>query len=160
DHQFYPCIDCLQNSVCRACCRNKNDRHVAMGFLASLPHRVENRHGTVKHLSTLAWRYTGHDVCSIIHALPGVKSTGTAGNSLHDETSILIDQDRHEILDFRFSIERTPIPESSNSSLRSPLMNQELVSIGIAELSHPANRCFNFLHIESHAALFELVNCL
>ncbi len=35
-------------------------------------------------------------------------------------------------------------------------VNHELVSVGIAELCHPADRCLGLFNIEFHAAVFEL----
>jgi hypothetical protein len=64
--------------------------------LSRFPNSIEHRHFALEHLSAFSGRDAGNDVGAIVHALPGVKCTGAAGDALHNKPRILINQNRHE----------------------------------------------------------------
>ena len=128
-------VDCFENSIGRACCGNENNRDVAVRLLSRFPNRVEHRNFAVEHLAALSGRNAGNNVRAVLHALARMKSTDAAGDPLHEESSIFIDEDGHSLGRF-------------------PLVHDQFVPIRIAELRHPAHRRLEFFHIELHTALF------
>jgi hypothetical protein len=60
--------------------------------LSGFPNSIEHRHFAIEHLAAFPRRDAGNHVGAVFHALPGVKSTRAARDSLHDKPRVLIDQ--------------------------------------------------------------------
>ena len=92
NHEFHTGIDRFENSIRRACCGNENHRDVAVRFLSRFPNRVEHRDLAVEHLAAFSGRDSSNNVCSVLHALPRMKSTGAAGDPLNEQSRVLVDE--------------------------------------------------------------------
>ena len=91
-------IDRFENSIRRARRRHENHRDIAAGFLPRFPDRVEDRHLAVEHLAAFSRRHTSDNVRAVLHALARMKSAGAAGDSLHEQSRVFIDEDGHGIM--------------------------------------------------------------
>ncbi len=95
DHQFDAGIDRFQDSIGRAGRGHENYRDIATGCLARLPDSVEDGNPAFKLLPTFPGSDTGDHVRPVFHALLRVESARAAGDALHAESRIFIDEDRH-----------------------------------------------------------------
>ena len=100
-------IDRFQDSIRRAGRGNENHRDVAAGFLARFPDGVEDRHFVLKLLAAFPGRDAGDDLGAVFHALLRVKSAGAAGDALHAEAGVFIDEERDMTNDWRIK----PMPD-------------------------------------------------
>ena len=75
--------------------RNKDHRHVGLGVLDRLGHRVEDRDAFDVD-AAFAGGYPGHDVGAVLAALLGVEQAAAAGNALDKYSGLLIEQYGHE----------------------------------------------------------------
>src|SRR5438477_171519 len=57
---------------------------------------IEHGDFIVEHLSTFSRRHARDDIRPVLHALPGVKGTGAASDSLDNEACVFIDQNGHD----------------------------------------------------------------
>ncbi len=80
--------------------RHKNHRHIRARLLHRLFHGVENRPAFMRR-SALARRHAAHTLRPVLRAALRVKRSFASGNPLHDQASILIDQNRHYFAPFR-----------------------------------------------------------
>jgi len=66
--------------------------------LSRFPNRVEHRHFAIEHLAAFARRHARDHIRAIFDTLARVKRAGAAGDSLHEQPRVLIDQNRHRKL--------------------------------------------------------------
>ena len=98
DDQLDAGIDRFQDSIRRARRRHENDRDVATGFLARFPDGVEDRHLAFKLLPAFPGRDASDHIGPVFHALLGMESARAAGDALHAEPSVFIDENRHSLV--------------------------------------------------------------
>jgi len=81
----------FQNGICRERRRNEDDGGVGAGLLDGLGDGVEDRPALVDG-SALARGDPANDDSPVVCRALGVESAFLAGDALHDETSVFIDQ--------------------------------------------------------------------
>ncbi len=86
----------LADCVGREGRRHIDDRDIRAGLAHRFSHRVEHRHLAVDRRLAAAPRHdTGDDTGAIGDHLAGVELALAAGDALHDQPGICIDQDAH-----------------------------------------------------------------
>ena len=174
NYQLDSGIDRFKDRIRSSRRRHEHHRRVASGFLSRFANRVEYRHFPIEHLAALSGRDAGNHVGAVVDALPGVKRTRAARNALHNESRVLINQNRHRIRKAGKE-EKTWKPRTHETNQKDScvpallicllvswfpdsflfsLVNHQLVSVRVAKLRHPANWRLGFFNVEHHATLF------
>ena len=84
----------LQDGVGGKAGRHVDDGGVGLGGVHRLAHRVEHRDAG-HPAAALARRHAGDDVGAILQHLPGVKLALAAGDALHNQACVFVDQNAH-----------------------------------------------------------------
>ena len=87
----------LQNRISGKLGWNKNHRCICPGCRHRLRNRVKDRHGIFKHLSPTRRGYPRDHLSPILLTGRSMERTRFTGNSLHQESCIRVDENRHLI---------------------------------------------------------------
>jgi hypothetical protein len=94
DHRVNACVIRLERCVGREASRHEDHRCVRAGIFHGFPDGVEDRRALVVG-AAFARRYAGYEVGAVFLVSAGVEGAFAAGQPLHHQLGVLVDDDRH-----------------------------------------------------------------
>ena len=96
DNQLHPGIGCLKDGVRRELRRNKDHSGIAARRLACFVDGVKDGHLVVEFLAAPCGSDSGHDIRAVFHAVARVEGAGLAGDALHNQAGVFVDENGHD----------------------------------------------------------------